>query len=136
MDGSTLNDHGLHFNDTQEASDHLPLIFDISIQNSVGIEDNDFLSAEFLSLQNYPNPFNNYTEIIFKLYRSADISLKIIDVNGREIKRVFFGYKKDGMYNLKWAGNNNFGHQVVSGIYFVLLETKNFSSSQKIIFLK
>ena len=136
IDEASLDFNGMQWDDTREASDHLPVVFDITIQDNVGIEDYDFLPAEFALFQNYPNPFNNYTEIIFKLYKSADISLKIFDVNGREIKRVFFGYKEKGGYNLKWAGNNNFGHQVVSGIYFVLLENKNFSSSQKIILLK
>ena len=136
IDEASLDFNGLQWDDTQEASDHLPVVFDISIQDNIGIEDYDFSPAEFVLFQNYPNPFNNCTEIIFKLYQSADISLKILDVNGREIKRVFFGFKEEGRYNLKWAGNNNFGHQVVSGIYFVLLETENFSSSQKIILLK
>ena len=38
MDTETLNEYGLQWNDTQEASDHLPRVFDISLDDAVGIK--------------------------------------------------------------------------------------------------
>ncbi len=136
MDAMTLDYYGLQWNDTQEASDHLPIVFDMSTQENVEVIDHDILPKSLRLYPNYPNPFNSQTQLKFKILIPTFLSLKIFDINGREIKILFSGKKGIGTHFLKWDGKDNNGISVVSGIYFILMETERTIKTQKIIFLE
>ena len=136
MDDMTLDYYGLQWNDTQEASDHLPIVFDMSIQENVEVIDHDILPKSLRLYPNYPNPFNSQTQLKFKILIPTFLSLKIFDINGRVIKILFSGQKGIGTYFLKWDGKDNNGISVASGIYFILMETERTIKTQKIILLE
>ena len=74
---------------------------------------------EITLLSPYPNPFNNQTTIQFSLPTSDNVSLKVFDVQGREVTTLI-----DGWMN---AGNHQavFDAQLLpSGVYFVRLTVK------------
>ena len=48
-------------------------------------ETNPELPAEFVLMGNYPNPFNPSTTIRFDLPQTADISLTVVDLLGRQV---------------------------------------------------
>ena len=73
--------------------------------------------------RNYPNPFNPETWIPFQLEKSADVLVKIYDVQGRSVKTMPLGNYPAGYYLSKdkavhWNGRNDSGERVSSGIYF------------------
>ena len=136
MDSSALTDHGLQFNDTQEASDHLPLIFDISSDQNLVIEEKHIFPKKSMLHYSYPNPFNAKIQIILSLLNSSVFELSIIDLKGANIKTLHLGKKSKGMYRFKWDGRDEKGKYVVSGIYFILIRTEQIRESQKIILLK
>ena len=136
IDGSTLNDYGLQFNDTQDASDHLPLIFDISADGNLDLKRKNIFPEESMLDHSYPNPFNVKTSIEISLLSSSTFDLSIIDLKGAKIKTLHKGKKSKGMYQFAWDGRDGKGNYVVSGIYFILFQTEHNSQSQKIILLK
>ncbi|QQS34895.1 MAG: polysaccharide deacetylase family protein [Ignavibacteriales bacterium] len=81
--------------------------------------------------QNYPNPFNPVTTITYQLYSPSNITLKIYDVLGNELKELFEGYKTSGSYEVKFDA-----HEFPSGIYFYRLSDGNSTKTMKMILLK
>lgn len=86
--------------------------------------------------QNYPNPGNPSTTIHYHLPRSGQVTLKIINVLGQEIKTLVDTKKTAGSYTVIWDGTNNQGNQVTSGIYLYLLQTKNKVITRKMLLMK
>jgi hypothetical protein len=70
-------------------------------------------------IQNYPNPFNPVTKIDFHLPFDANITLKIYDIRGSEVKSLVNEVKKAGYYYYIFDGSS-----LASGIYFYRLIAK------------
>lgn len=102
------------------------------IDNSTSINPN-VLSPESFSLdQNYPNPFNPETVIRFNVGSKSQISLKIFDVNGKEIMVAVNEQRNEGKYDFKFNGIN-----LPSGIYFYSLSADgNLLDTKRMILLK
>ncbi len=81
--------------------------------------------------QNYPNPFNPETKIKFDLAKSGNISLKIYDMLGREVKVLYSGNLTAGKYEFNFNGSD-----LASGMYIYKLETDNFRQALKMLLLK
>jgi hypothetical protein len=100
-----------------------------------GIKDNNsYQPANFNLKQNYPNPFSASTNISYELNKNANVSVKIFNVIGQEVKTFFAGYQATGRYNITWDGRNNAGSKVPTGIYFYQLNSNNETIVKKMIF--
>lgn len=89
------------------------------------------LPDKFELLQNYPNPFNSTTTILFRLPKTAFLTMKIYDLQGSEIETLISGQQPAGIHQLNWNAKD-----VPSGIYFCRLATEKFSITRKIILQK
>ena len=102
--------------------------------SSTGINSNEKIyERDFYLFQNYPNPFNPSTVISIELKKSAEVSLKVYNSEGRELKTLFKGLLTSGKFSFKLDGSN-----LQSGVYFCRLSTGNGEAymSRKIILLK
>lgn len=98
---------------------------------------NETIPEVFDLKQNYPNPFNPTTVITFSIPEASQVSLKIFDILGREIKTLMSDYKAGGNYSVQWDGKDNSGNIVQSGTYFYrLIAGDKTSAVKKLIFLK
>jgi len=131
MDAGTLAEYGLEWDDTQEASDHLPRVFDISLEPNVGIDKNKQFPLDFGILNNYPNPFNPTTTINITVEIRHATSLNVYDINGRLIDLVFQGELEIGAHEFQWEGTN-----YSSGIYFIKMQSGDYVQTRKMILLK
>jgi hypothetical protein len=90
------------------------------------------IPAKFALYQSYPNPFNPTTNISFSLPEPGNVSLKIYDVMGREVRDVVANeYKSQGTY--KYTVNMD---NVASGVYFYTLKQNSNIQTMKMILLK
>ena len=88
--------------------------------------------AKFYLEQNFPNPFNPETNISFTIAQESNVSIKLYDIIGREIKVLVNENKKPGYYTIKLKGG-----ELSSGVYFYRLTTgSGFTSVKKLISLK
>jgi len=97
-----------------------------------------FITPEDYQLkQNYPNPFNPSTQIDFMLPLTKEISLRIYDVLGKEVRTLINNerYGK-GSHTISWNGRDNLGRAVSSGSYFCKLTTGNVEKTMKMMLLK
>jgi len=136
MDDLYLDYYGLEWDDTQEASDHLPVVFDISVNDGVGIGEDKVLPGQVILHPNHPNPFNSRTTIPIYLRSPGMVELSIIDVKGRFVNRLIYGNRPRGNSPIDWDGTNDKGQNVTSGVYFYLLRVNDISHIRKMILLK
>ncbi len=84
----------------------------------------------------YPNPFNPSTTIQFELPKTADITITIYDILGRNIWSYEETDKPAGYYSLLWTGLNSNGKQAASGVYLVSFSTPEFRAVQKTVLIR
>ena len=86
---------------------------------------------------NYPNPINPSTNIFYFVQGNYDpVSIKILDLRGREVKVLYNGFNSRGYYEIDWDGTNQTGHELGSGIYFIDAHIGSKHSYKKIMKLK
>ncbi len=88
------------------------------------------MPATLALAQNYPNPFEltqsgrRTTQIEFHLAESGHITLKIYNIRGQLVAKLFDGVLATGMHSRKWGGRDRFGRTVSSGLYFYRLKSE------------
>jgi hypothetical protein len=100
---------------------------------TVGIQNQeiDNIPTNFSLSQNYPNPFNPSTTIQFSLPKSGDITLKIYNLLGEEVKTLVNEFKEIGNHTVQFNASN-----LASGIYFYRLQAESFIQTRKMILIK
>ena len=91
---------------------------------------------EYKLLQNYPNPFNPSTMIRYQVPQKSNVTIKVYNLLGREIKTLFNGPVQPGYHDVEWNGLNNHGIQMSSGIYIYRMTAGTFTGSGKMILMK
>lgn len=84
------------------------------------------IPEKFSLSQNYPNPFNPFTNIKLEIAHSGFISLRIYDINGKEVSVLVNEKLEPGIYTVYFNGS-----RLASGIYFYSLESERFRESKK-----
>ena len=86
--------------------------------------------AVYELLQNFPNPFNPGTTIPYMLPEAANVTLKIFNILGEEVRTLAAGNATSGFYQPEWDGRNNSGKLVGSGVYIYRLVASGSSGTQ------
>ena len=86
--------------------------------------------------QNHPNPFNPSTTISYELAAPGWVDLQIYDVAGRLVRTLFSGAEEAGRQEKVWAGRNNQGRSVASGVYFYRLRTEDEVQTRRMLLAK
>ncbi len=86
--------------------------------------------ASFQLSQNYPNPFNPGTSFHYVLPKDDYVTLKIYDLLGREVMKVYEGFspKENTIY---WTPDN-----LPSGVYIYSLQSSYGVQTKKLLYLK
>jgi hypothetical protein len=128
----------ISFSGERDRSQIIKVIIDVSGKFKV----TDLMKpATFALLQNFPNPFNPETWIPFHLGNDADVTIRIFDIRGQEIRTIHLGQKPAGYYDTKgkavlWDGRDSYGQEVPSGIYFYSLTAGKFHATKKLTIIK
>lgn len=85
----------------------------------------------FMLSQNYPNPFNSETTISYIIPKPTFVSIKIFDINGKEIETLVTEYHSAGNFKVKFNAKS-----LPSGLYFYSLISGDFIKTRKFILTK
>ena len=88
-------------------------------------ENNNLINKNFFLFQNYPNPFNPVTNLEFGISKLGFISLKVYDIQGKEITTIVNSKLNPGTYKYEFNGSN-----LNSGVYFYVLRVTDEKSGQ------
>ncbi len=80
-------------------------------------------SMPFTIGNSYPNPFETETSMRLSLYRSAALSMRIVDLQGRRV-RTLFSKRQIGIgeYTMVFDGRDDHGARLPAGRYYWLVE--------------
>ena len=79
----------------------------------------------------YPNPFNSMVQIRYNLLKAENISLKVFDLQGREIAILVQGELEAGVHSFNWNAD-----KYASGTYLIKLDNGIDINTGKVILLK
>lgn len=82
-------------------------------------------------LQNFPNPFNPSTTIRFSVGRTANITMTIRDIFGRDVATLVSERLAPGTYSRNWNAEG-----LASGIYFCRMESGPAVIVKKLLYLR
>jgi len=94
------------------------------------------LPEQYALHQNYPNPFNPSTTIRYDLPEDSYIRIAIYNILGKEIRVLVDELEPAGFRSIRWHGKDNFNRKVSAGVYFLLMDSKDFTLRRKLILLK
>lgn len=81
----------------------------------------------------YPNPFRSSATISWGVPIAGNVSLKLYDAAGREVRNLVSRGMNAGRYTVTWDGRADNGKRVAEGIYFCKLSTPTGMQQQKVI---
>lgn len=107
----------------------------VAVQAESGLYQASLPKETFLA-RNFPNPFNPSTTIAFTMQRPGRARIEIFNVQGRRICSLYDGFCSAGTHHALWAGTDNEGRKLSSGVYFYRLQTEDISITRKMLLLK
>jgi len=105
-----------------------------SLPTSVGNRSsNRVLPGSFALFQNYPNPFNPSTVIAYQIPAVGRVTLKIVDLFGRDMAILVDGVLRPGSYRSTFSVSDR---KITSGVYFFRLQSGDLSLTKKMVYAK
>ncbi|MGD8781186.1 MAG: T9SS type A sorting domain-containing protein [Ignavibacteria bacterium] len=95
------------------------------------VKENTSIPTEYGLSQNYPNPFNPSTSIEYQVSSYENVTIKVYDILGNEIKTLVNEKKSPGTYNIVFNAEG-----VSSGVYFYRMVSKSFVETKKMLLLR
>jgi flagellar hook assembly protein FlgD len=92
------------------------------VTNVVSVEESS-VDPVLALWQNRPNPFNPVTTVAFSLPQRMRLTLSIYDITGRRVAQLIDGVMNAGRHEVPWAGTDDKGRAVASGVYCYRLKT-------------
>lgn len=91
----------------------------------------DMISA--INISTYPNPFTEGTAISFLLTTENNVTVEVLDINGKTVANVFSGEMNEGEQMLIWNGEGTSGSRINPGIYLCRIVAGEESSTIRLI---
>jgi len=86
---------------------------------------------KFSLYQNYPNPFNPSTTIKFDIGKPGYTTVRVFDLQGKEVERLISANLNAGEYEINFSGE-----RFSSGIYYYRIESGSYRETRKMILMK
>ncbi len=81
--------------------------------------------------QNYPNPFNPTTKISYNMAKRGNVTIKIFNSIGEEVRELVNMTKEVGNYSVEFNAGD-----LPSGTYFCVMNTAGYRKTNKLILIK
>jgi len=83
-----------------------------------------------------PNPFQSRTTFAFSLPERSRVSIRIFDIQGRQVATLVEGSVEAGRHQASWDGRSDEGAFLSSGVFFVRMEAGDFARSRRIMMVR
>ncbi|MDA0683464.1 MAG: T9SS type A sorting domain-containing protein [Bacteroidetes bacterium] len=103
---------------------------DIGAVTNTSTEDGEVPNA-FTLHQNYPNPFNPSTSISFDMAQTADVTLAVYDVLGRNVATLVNGQMASGRHTVTFDASS-----LTSGVYMYRISNGSSTMTRTMLLMK
>jgi hypothetical protein len=87
-------------------------------------------------LQSFPNPFNSSTRIEYIAKYDSETDFDIYSITGERVFSHKIDINSSRNISFIWNGNNNYGRNLPSGIYLLVVKNSNDIQTTKLVLLK
>jgi hypothetical protein len=94
------------------------------------------IPAAFFATPARPNPTSATTIVDIGLPKPTEVTLRIFDLSGREIRRVLTTQLPAGYHQLVWDGRDDGGRVAPGGVYFYKLVAGRHQKSGRVVVLR
>ncbi len=108
----------------------------LDVITSVEDEELAGIPEEFALHQNYPNPFNPETTIRYQLPESANVLLKIYNLQGQLVRTLVNENKEAGFHEIVWDARDKTDQSMPSGVYLYRIQAGDFTEFKKLMLLQ
>jgi endoglucanase len=117
----------------QAYPDIIKALVDTTSINSTGVESQPSMQIPSRGAlqQNFPNPFNPSTNISFNIPSRSFVTLKIVDLLGKEVATIVSEQMPAGTYSRQWNTANE-----PSGVYFCQMQAGAYRETKKLVLLR
>jgi len=85
---------------------------------------------------NYPNPFNPSTKVSFAIPEAGQVTIDVLDLQGRVVRTLHSGHLDAGFASVVWDGTDVDGRQMASGTYMARLSAAGRTATHKMTLAK
>jgi sRNA-binding regulator protein Hfq len=103
----------------------------VMVEQATSVENNIEDPFTFRLQQNFPNPFRGSTQIRFTAVKNNKITLKVFNLNGKQVAILIDQVMQPGEYSVTWNAENQTG-----GIYFYTISAGSYHETKKMTLLK
>ncbi len=108
-----------------------------AISQAVSVDGANAVPARYSLSAAMPNPFNPRTTIRFDIPERSDVSIRVFDVVGREVRPLISRTNLEaGRHSVDWNGLDSRGDDVPSGIYFYRMNAGEFQSTGRMVLVR
>lgn len=111
-------------------------ILNISEGSTTGVVSKVAMPEQLRLKGNYPNPFNPQTTIQLSLPKLETVTVRVLDILGREVRKLIDHRLLSGEQEVRWDGRDNLHNPVASGIYLCQLTANGSSMTHWMTLLK
>lgn len=129
-DGETLY-ADLHIISSNPDVGTLDIPITLNVEVGVNTKEVDTFTGEVS-----PNPFQENIMLTFTLENAKDVTINILDINGRLVRHLMDTEGIAGKNTIHWNGTNDAGAILPAGIYTLVLKTGKNISNKKLIKVK
>ena len=98
----------------------------VNISDIVGVtEELKKIPTDYYLYNNYPNPFNPSTKIRYAIPFASDVTIKIFNILGEQMVQLISEVQNPGIFEINWDAA-----ALASGVYFYMIEAKQFESDK------
>ncbi len=103
----------------------------------IAVPDDGLRGSSRAKLQVFPNPANPKLTFRLTLPEAGYPRIRIFDVGGRKVAELGSADRRPaGVHDIVWAGHDDLGRALASGLYFARLEVGEHTASRSVILLK
>jgi hypothetical protein len=121
----------LPYNPISDFTNAASILVDGDDPGKINLSQSNKEESKYELFQNYPNPFNPSTRITFSLKEKSFVTLKVLDILGREVATLINEIKEADSHSVVF-----YSEGLPSGIYLYKIESDKFLETRKMIILK
>ena len=123
--GNTLHDGGYQCRMKFEIGGDSVVTQAIAITKKTDISDDQNIPGRMNLYPNFPNPFNSETSIRFDVSEEGRVRIDLYQIDGKQARVLFEGFKRGGTYTVRWDGRDSIGYLMPSGIYICRMDVRS-----------
>lgn len=103
----------------------------IGNQYTTDMEEESYLPLNYELSQNYPNPFNPSTIINYSIMSKSNVTLRVFNILGQEVKLLVNEVQTPGTYQVNFDAS-----ELATGMYIYQIQAGSFVTSKKMLLIK